>query len=147
MNVFRDPLKAQALEVRLVLASETSARTAEPSIDDPQPCQVPPATITLAWTAASFAVVKGIVHTPSAKPEMKPASRDALLTVIVKARGWIDAIRLGRIASFAEISQREGQGERHIRLLALFPGLKAAKSLGNMALLGRMIADERLARP
>ena len=49
---------------------------------------------------------------------MKPASRDALLTAIVKARGWIDDIRLGRIASFAEISQREGQGERHIRLLA-----------------------------
>src|SRR5437879_5673629 len=49
---------------------------------------------------------------------MKPASRDALLTAIVKARGWIDGIRLGRIASFAEISKREGQGERHIRLLA-----------------------------
>jgi site-specific DNA recombinase len=28
------------------------------------------------------------------------------------------AIRLGRIASFAEIARREGQGERHIRLLA-----------------------------
>ena len=44
---------------------------------------------------------------------MKPAGRDALLTAIVKARGWIDDIRLGRIASFAEISKREGQGERH----------------------------------
>jgi site-specific DNA recombinase len=32
--------------------------------------------------------------------------------------GWIDAIRLGRIASFAEIAEREAQGERHIRLLA-----------------------------
>ena len=49
---------------------------------------------------------------------MKPESRDALLTAIIKARGWIDDIRLGRITSFAEIAQREGQGERHIRLLA-----------------------------
>jgi site-specific DNA recombinase len=55
---------------------------------------------------------------PAAKPAMKPASRDALLTAIIKARGWIDDIRRGRIASFAEISQREGQGERHIRVLA-----------------------------
>jgi site-specific DNA recombinase len=52
------------------------------------------------------------------RPELKPASRDALLTAIVKARAWIDDIRLGRIASFAEIAKREGQGERHIRLLA-----------------------------
>jgi site-specific DNA recombinase len=30
----------------------------------------------------------------------------------------MDDIRLGRIASFAEIAEREAQGERHIRLLA-----------------------------
>jgi len=47
-----------------------------------------------------------------------PESRDALLTAIAKARGWIDDIRLGRIASVAEIAKREGRGERHIRLLA-----------------------------
>jgi site-specific DNA recombinase len=62
--------------------------------------------------------VKGIVHTPSANSAMKPASRDALLAAIAKARGWIDDIRLGRIASLAEIAKREGRGERHIRLLA-----------------------------
>jgi site-specific DNA recombinase len=49
---------------------------------------------------------------------MKAESRDAVLTAIVKARGWIDDIRLGRIASFAEIAQHEAQGERHILLLA-----------------------------
>jgi site-specific DNA recombinase len=48
---------------------------------------------------------------------MKPESRDALLSAIAKARGWIDDIRLGRITSFAEIAKREAQGERHIRLL------------------------------
>jgi site-specific DNA recombinase len=61
--------------------------------------------------------VKGIIHEPSAKPAMKAESRDALLAAIAKARGWIDDLRLGR-ASFAEIAQREAQGERHIRLLA-----------------------------
>jgi site-specific DNA recombinase len=49
---------------------------------------------------------------------MRPESRDALLTAIAKARGWIDDIRFGRSASFAEIAEREAQGERHIRLLA-----------------------------
>jgi site-specific DNA recombinase len=49
---------------------------------------------------------------------MKPESRDALLTAIAKARGWIDDIRLGRILSFVEIAAREALGERHIRLLA-----------------------------
>ena len=49
---------------------------------------------------------------------MRPESRDALLAAIAKAWGWIDDIRLGRIGSFAEIAEREAQGERHIRLLA-----------------------------
>jgi hypothetical protein len=49
---------------------------------------------------------------------MRPESRDALLIAIAKARGWIDDIRLGRFASFAEIAEREVQGDRHIRLLA-----------------------------
>jgi hypothetical protein len=44
---------------------------------------------------------------PCAKPAMRPESRDALLTAIAKARGWIDNIRLGRIASFAGIAERE----------------------------------------
>jgi hypothetical protein len=56
--------------------------------------QVLTTTITLAWTAPSFAAVKGIVHAPCAKPALTPASRDALLTAIVKARGWIDPYSL-----------------------------------------------------
>jgi len=78
----------------------------------------PPAMITLPWAAPSFAAVKGIVHAPSANATLKPESRDALLTAIAKARAWIDDIRLGHIASFLEIAEREGQGERHMRLLA-----------------------------
>jgi site-specific DNA recombinase len=110
-------VKPQALDVRLVLASKAAAQTAEPGINDPAPRQIPTTTITLAWTVPRFAV-KGIVHTPSARPAMKTESRDALLIAIAKARRWIDDIRLGRIASFAEIAEREAQGERHVRLLA-----------------------------
>jgi hypothetical protein len=53
---------------------------------------------------------EGHLHEPSTKPTMKPESRDTLLTVIAKARGWIDDIRLGRIASFARIAERGGRG-------------------------------------
>ena len=45
--------------------------------------------------------------------------RDALLTAIAKARGWIDDIRLDRIASFAEDCRASGPGRTgYIRLLA-----------------------------
>jgi site-specific DNA recombinase len=113
-------VKPQALEVCLLLASDSSVPTEEPNLNDPTTDQLPRTAtiITLPWTAPSFAAVKGIVHAPSAKPELKPESRDALLIAIAKARGWINDIQLGRIASFAEIAKREGQGERHIRLLA-----------------------------
>jgi len=121
-------VKPQALEVRLVLTNDASAQTEEPGIDDPAPRQT--TAIALAWAAPSFTAVKGIVHAPSSKPAMKPESRDALLAAIGKARRWIDDIRLGRIASFAEIAEREAQGERHIRLLAplafVSPGIVAA---------------------
>jgi site-specific DNA recombinase len=62
--------------------------------------------------------VKGILHEPREKPILKPESCDALLIAIAKARKWIDDIRLGHFAFFAEIAEREAVGERHIRLLA-----------------------------
>ncbi|MGB6325737.1 MAG: recombinase family protein [Methylocella sp.] len=117
-HVARVIVKPQALEVCLIPTSEASAQTENPNLLDSDPHPPPTSTITLAWTAPSFAAVKGIVHAPCAKPAMRPESRDALLTAIAKARGWIDDIRLGRIASFAEIAARQAQGERHIRLLA-----------------------------
>ena len=47
-----------------------------------------------------------------------PSRPNSPPTAIAKARGWIDDIQLGRIASFSEIAKRQAQGERHIRLLA-----------------------------
>jgi site-specific DNA recombinase len=111
-------VKPQALEVHLVPTCDGSDQTEEVHTDEPCSSQLTNTTITLAWTAPSFAAVKGIIHTASAKPAMKPERRDSLLIAIVKARRWIDDIRFGRIASLAEIAQRKAQGERHIRLLA-----------------------------
>src|SRR6202045_2328816 len=113
-HVARVIVKPRALEVCLI----PTCKAENHGLDDLAPCHPPIPTITLPWTAPSFAAVKGIVHAPYTEPAMKPESRDALLAAIAKARGWIDDIRLGRIGSFAEIAERETQGERHIRLLA-----------------------------
>jgi site-specific DNA recombinase len=117
-HVERVIVKPQALEVLLVLNREAPAQTNEPSVNDPTAGRLQTTTISLPWTCPSFAAVKGIVHVSGSKPALKPESRDALLAAIVKARGWINDIWVGRIASFAEIAKREAQGERHIRLLA-----------------------------
>jgi hypothetical protein len=73
--------------------------------------------ISLPWTAPAFASVKGVLHQPEAKPTLKPETRDAILLAVAKARSWIDDIASGRVQSFAEIAEREGKVERHIRLL------------------------------
>jgi site-specific DNA recombinase len=116
-HVARVIVTPRALEVCFNPASEASAQVDDATLDNPAACN-PLTTITLAWTAPSFAAVKGILHQPSEKPAMKPESRDALLAAIAKARGWVEGIRLARFASFAEIAKREALCERHIRLLA-----------------------------
>jgi DNA invertase Pin-like site-specific DNA recombinase len=108
-------VKPRGLEVRIFAASRISDDTSESDGSG----NAPTALITLPWTAPSFAAVKGIVHSPSAaRPSLKPETREALLCAIAKARRWINDLQHGRIASLAEIAQQEGQGERHIRLLA-----------------------------
>jgi site-specific DNA recombinase len=73
--------------------------------------------ISLPWSVPAFASVKGVLHQPEAKPTLKPETRDAILLAIAKARSWIDDVVSGRVQSFAEIAEREGKVERHIRLL------------------------------
>ena len=73
--------------------------------------------ISLPWTAQAFPSVKGVLHQPEAKPTLKQETRDAILLAIAKARSWIDDVVSGRVQSFAEIAEREGKVERHIRLL------------------------------
>ncbi len=117
-HVARVMVKPQTLDICFIPASETSAQAENPSLPDLAPNLHPETTIALPWTAPSFAAKKGILYEPSTKLTMKPENRDALLTAIGKARAWIDDIRLGRIASFTGIAEREAVGERHIRLLA-----------------------------
>jgi site-specific DNA recombinase len=116
-HVSRVIVTPQVLEVFLNPSSEASPHVDDPTLDHPA-AGTPSNTITLPWAAPSFAAAKGIIHQPGEKPTMKPESRNALLTAIAKARGWIDDIRLGRLASFAEIAKQEALCERHIRLLA-----------------------------
>jgi site-specific DNA recombinase len=71
----------------------------------------------LPWSAPAFLAVKGVLHQPDVKPTLKPQIRDAILLAIAKARSWIEDLASGRVRSFAEIAQREGKVERHIRLL------------------------------
>jgi len=49
---------------------------------------------------------------------MTTEARETLLTAIARARAWIDDLGEGRAKSFAEIANREGKIERHIRNLA-----------------------------
>jgi DNA invertase Pin-like site-specific DNA recombinase len=116
--VARVIVKPEALDVCMIHPDEIRAQAADPSLDVSAPCPPQTTMIALPWTAPSFAAVKGIIHQPSEKLTMKPEGRDALLTAIAKARGWIDDIRLGRFASLVEIAEQESVGERHIRLLA-----------------------------
>jgi site-specific DNA recombinase len=75
-------------------------------------------TLTLPWAAPLAKAAKGILHDPTVMHQpMSPDSRDALLNAIGKARSWIDDLVNG-CTSFAEIAEREGKVERHIRLLA-----------------------------
>ncbi len=95
-----------------------SSHTAEPTEtggDEPDPGELT-TNLTLPWAAPSFVSLKGIVHEPTAKPAMSPETRDALLAAITKARGWIEDLKHGRVATLAEIADGEGLGERHVRL-------------------------------
>jgi hypothetical protein len=139
-------VKPQALEVCLIPTCEASAQAEDHGLDDLAPCRPPTPTITLFWIAPTFAAVKGIIHAPCAKPTMKPESRDALLTAIAKARKWIDNIRLGRIASFAEIAAREAQGERHIRCWLPSPSCRPA-SLRRSSMAPRLRTSRSPASP
>ena len=98
-----------------------SSHTAEPTEtggDEPDPGELT-TNLTLPWAAPSFVSLKGIVHEPTAKPAMSPETRDALLAAITKARGWIEDLKHGRVATLAEIADREGVGERHVALAPL----------------------------
>lgn len=75
------------------------------------------ALLQLPWTPRPVAAEKGITNeVPKARGN--PATRDALLKAIARARSWIDDLAAGRASSWAEIAECEHKGERHVRLLS-----------------------------
>jgi len=119
-HVERIVIKPHAIEVRLAASNKEVAQACgEDAVCGDQDHGDPrPPTLILPWTTQSFSAVKGILHTPSPSPSLKPERRDAVLLAIVKARAWIDDLVECRVTCFAEIAAREGKAERHIRLLA-----------------------------
>jgi len=132
-HVDRVIVRPQAVEVRLM--SGGSTEPADPGSDEPAPREPASTPLMLPWAAPSFLAVKGIAHEPTAMAAMKPEARDALLAAIARARRWLEDLRLGRVASLAEIADRELLCERHVRLLAplafVAPRIVAAIADGN----------------
>jgi site-specific DNA recombinase len=114
-----------AVDVKLQEAPQTLAADENPPlpVTDVRACDAPAASpgsgtvISLPWSTPAFLSVKGVLHQPDAMPILRPQTRDAILLAIAKARCWIADLASGRVRSFAEIAQREGKVERHIRLL------------------------------
>src|SRR3984893_398663 len=85
------------------------------------------------WRCRAEAVVRevGIRLRPVARCVHPMESRDALLTAIAKARGWIDDIRLGRIVWDAELdgSVLEDEGGRSVPKLGTVPLARQRKGV------------------
>jgi site-specific DNA recombinase len=134
-HVDRVIIGPQAVEVRMTPSdAKESSELHHDELDASGPTSTP---LMLPWEAPAFVAVKGIVHTPTAAPAMAPEARDALLAAIAKARGWIEELRFGRVATLAEIAECEGLSERHVRVLAplafVAPRVIAAIADGSVA--------------
>jgi hypothetical protein len=118
-HVDRVIVRSQAIEVHLIgdsdhqdqMLSNGDSSASSENRGSPTLIMVP-------WVTTPSEAAKGILHSPSSKPHMRAETRDALLSAIAKARGWIDELAKGRATSFAEIAGREGKVERHVRFLA-----------------------------
>jgi DNA invertase Pin-like site-specific DNA recombinase len=110
-------IKPLAIEIRLAREAGQLPDEQDQEVAGRQPDSA--VIITVPWTRAAMVATKGVLHSPSPSPAKHTDNRDGLLTAIGKARAWIDDIVEGRVSSFAEIAEREGKVERHIRNLAL----------------------------
>jgi len=109
-------IKPQAIEIHLARSNEREERTSTENESNFESADLLH-TIVVPWSAATFAEVKGILHSPSPRPTLRIETREALLKAIAKARLWINDLVEGRLGSFSEIAKREVKVERHIRLL------------------------------
>jgi hypothetical protein len=116
-EVRRVIIKLHQIEIELV--GPTGGAASERLDDDPPlpECNAS-RVLCVSWTGATGTAVKGVVHSPATREIMLPANRDELLLAIAKARAWVEDLVDGRTTSFAEIAEREGKVERHVRFLA-----------------------------
>jgi site-specific DNA recombinase len=116
-HIERVIIKREAIEIRLV--GEDGVLKSREDVGNSKAGGHSATTVTVPCLATAPAEARGIVHSPSPRPTMSSESRrDLLLTAIAKARSWIDDLMEGHAASFAEIGEREGKVERHVRFLA-----------------------------
>jgi site-specific DNA recombinase len=110
-------VKARAIEIYIAEKPESPEGMSTGTASNCEARDPTPTTVTVPWSTATLAEVKGILHSPSERATMRLEMRDVLLGAIAKARMWIDELVQGRVGSFSEIAMREGKVERHIRLL------------------------------
>ncbi len=118
-HVDRIVVKTDAIVLHLRDAADgtdQNCRAGDPQHADAQ--EPPQAPLSLPWTSGGFAAVKGVLYAPASNATMTAETSGALLAAIAKARGWIAHLVAGRAADFADIAQREGKVERHVRFLA-----------------------------
>ncbi|MGD0185696.1 MAG: recombinase family protein, partial [Roseiarcus sp.] len=123
LHVERIVLRARHIE--LALRPEASdagpSGAAGPAREGPGDAdQSPPSptVLQIPWAPTSASARKGIAWKPSAQPNLDPATVEALLMAIAKARSWMSDLAEGRANSFEDIARREDKVERHIRNLA-----------------------------
>jgi hypothetical protein len=108
--------------IKLHIVDLASPVTAEAGIDEGRSSSKldrEATVLSVPWEPEKFIAVKGVIlDPPDSAPTLKPESREAILTAIVKARRWIDDLTQDK-ASIAGIAKREGKIERHVRLLLL----------------------------
>ena len=90
-------------------------RGAESNTDNDQ-SQTLGETLTIPF-ASNHKLQKGVTHAPANHGTIDPETRDTLLHAIARARGWMDSLIEGRVASFDDIAAAENLAERHVRFL------------------------------
>ena len=106
-------MKAITLHLRQQIADSEANPHDLPAAGSPAAA---PTKVTIPWSVPAAVPAKGIVHVPAHNTPMKPGGRETLLIAIAKARKWVKDVARGQ--SFADIADREGKAERHVRHLA-----------------------------
>jgi site-specific DNA recombinase len=118
-HLLRATLGMSAITLHLrqdIIDSETSEASGSEDLQAAGSLTAAETKVTVPWSVPAAAPAKGIVHVPAHNTPMKPGGREILLIAIAKARKWVKDVERGQ--TFADIADREGKAERHIRHLA-----------------------------